>query len=173
MSLVAIGGKWPLVCSSAYIDPAAVIMGEVRVGEEVGVWPGAVIRGDDAPVILERHSMVLENCVIEAPQGCPVVIGRGAIISHGAIIHGATVEQGALVGIGAIVLEGAVVGGGAIVGAAGLVTAKSQVRPKTLALGIPAREVRELSAEDEERLKQEGEALREKVARYKRARSEI
>ena len=167
MNIRAVGERKPSISPSAYVDPMAVIMGQVAVGEGVGIWPGAVIRGDDEAITLEAGSMVLEGCIIEAPQGKPVRIGPRAIISHGAIVHGAEVRAGALVGIGAIVLDGAEIGEEALVGAGAVVAPGTLVPACTLFLGIPAREVRELSEEDLAQMKREQEELAGKLELYR------
>ncbi len=164
MNIRAVGERKPSISPSAYVDPMAVIMGEVAVGEGVGIWPGAVIRGDDEAVTLEAGSMVLEGCIIEAPRGKPVRIGPRAIISHGAVIHGAEV------GIGAIVLDGAEVGEEALVGAGAVVAPGTLVPPHTLVWGIPARNVRELSEEELAQIKREQEELAGKLKLYRNAR---
>lgn len=116
--------------------------------------------------------MVLENCVIEAPEGKPVVIGQGAIVSHGAIIHGGEVGPRVLVGIGAIVLDGATVGEKAIIGAGAVVPPGSEVPPKVMVLGIPGKQVREVSEEELKVLFEEHRTLSRKLGIYRQIRGQ-
>lgn len=162
------GGRRPRVPSSAYIDPMARVMGDVTLGEGVVVLYGSILRGDDDRVVVGDESVVLENSLLEAPRGHPVVVGRRVLVSHGAIIHGAMVGDGALIGIGAIVLDGARVGEEAIVAAGSLVPPGREVPPRTLVMGVPARPVRELGDEDLERVRGELEAVHRKAEWYRR-----
>ena len=167
--IVSLGpGLEPRVPESAYIDPGARVMGAVTLGEEVVVLFGAVIRGDDDTVTIGDRSVVLENTLIEAPKGRPVVIGREVLVSHGAIIHGARIGDGALIGIGAIVLDGAEIGEQAIVAAGAVVTPGKKIPPRTLALGVPAKPVRELTPEEIQRIREELEAVHSKKHLYRR-----
>jgi len=168
--IVSLGpGLEPRVPESAYIDPGARIMGAVTLGEDVVVLFGSVVRGDDDTVTIGDGSAVLENSLIEAPRGHPVVIGRRVLISHGAIVHGAKIGDGALVGIGAIVLDGARVGEQAIVGAGAVVPPGREIPPRTLALGVPAKPVRELTPEELARIEEELDAVHAKKGLYRRS----
>jgi len=168
-NIVEVGGKRPRVPASAYIDPLARVMGDVRLGDDVVVLFGSILRGDDDRVTVGPRTVVLENSLVEAPRGKPVEIGEEVLVSHGAIIHGARVEARALVGIGAIVLDGATVGEEAIVAAGSLVPPGKTVPPRTLAMGVPAKPVRQLTEEDLAAVKRELEAVHRKAAEYRRA----
>ena len=157
----------PSLASSVFVDPAARIMGAVALGDNSSVWAGAVVRGDDAGVTVGPGAAILENCVVEAPGGHPVNIGANCIVSHAAVVHGATVEDDALVGIGAIVLDDAVVGRGSIVGAGAVVAPRTVLPPDTLALGTPARVVRELTQGERESVREEVARLALKAAQYR------
>lgn len=139
------------------------------VSEEAVVFYGSVLRGDEEGVFLGRRAVVLENCVVEAPKGFPVVISDYAMVSHGAIVHGAVVEEAAVVGIGAIVLDGARVGRGAVVAAGSVVPPGRFIPPNTLAMGSPAKPVRQLSQQELEKNRRSVERVVEKACVYKRA----
>ena len=141
-----------LIHPTAYIAPNATIVGAVHVAAEASVWFGCVLRGDNAPIVVGARTNVQDLTVIHADAGQPCTLGEGVTIGHRAVLHGATVKDGALIGIGAIVLNGAVVGREALVGAGALVPEGMAVPPQHLALGIPARVVRELTDEEIERL---------------------
>ena len=126
-NIVPFGEVWPRIAEDAYIDPAARIVGDVEIEAGVGIWPGAVLRGDDGPVVVREGAMVLENCVLEAPGDEPVIIGKDSIVSHAAVVHGATVGERAIVGIGAIVLDKAHIGDDSIIGAGAVVPPGSAI----------------------------------------------
>ena len=133
---------------SAYVAPGAHIIGDVTIGAHSSVWPCAVIRGDVAPIVVGERTNIQDGAILHGATGAPVVVGDGVTIGHAAIVHGCTVLDGALVGMGSIVLNGAIIGEHALVGAGSLVTERHEVRPRTLAFGRPAREVRGLSDEE-------------------------
>jgi carbonic anhydrase/acetyltransferase-like protein (isoleucine patch superfamily) len=166
-NLVAFKGLRPVVADDAFVDPTARIIGNVVIAAGASIWSHAVIRGDDDRVEIGERAAVLENCLVEAPEGRPVVIGAGALISHGAIVHGATVEDGALVGIGAIVLDSASIGRGAIVAAGSVVPPKSQVAPGQLVVGTPARPVREVGEAEAANVRAEIERVAGKAQVYR------
>jgi carbonic anhydrase/acetyltransferase-like protein (isoleucine patch superfamily) len=142
-------GNWPEIADDAFVDISARLIGSVRIEKKASIWPGAVLRADDAEIIIGKKSAVLDLCLLEAPCGHPVIVEAGALISHKACLHGATVRVGALVGIGAIVLDGAIVGEGALIGAGSLVPPGMEVPPGMLMLGQPAKPVRELKTEEQ------------------------
>lgn len=141
-----------LIHPTAYVAPNATIVGEVRIAAEASVWFGCVLRGDNAPITVGARTNVQDLVVIHVDEGEPCTLGEGVTVGHRAVLHGATIEDGALIGIGAIVLNGAVVGRESIVGAGAVVPEGMSIPPRHLALGIPARTVRELAAEEVERL---------------------
>ncbi|MEM2491552.1 MAG: gamma carbonic anhydrase family protein, partial [Candidatus Bathyarchaeia archaeon] len=167
-NLIPFKGKAPRPHESSYVDPAARVIGDVEISEGASVWPGAVIRGDDSQILIGRMAVVLENCIVEAPSGLPVRVGERALISHGAILHGCLIGDGALVGIGAIVLDGAKVGDRAIVAAGALVPPNGIVEDGKLAMGIPAKPVRDVTATEMEAISKEVERLHWKAMEYKR-----
>lgn len=142
-----------LIHEDAFIAENAVVRGQVQMGQGASVWYGAVVRGDTAPVEIGERSNVQDMCVIHADPGFPCRIGNDVTIGHAAVVHGATIGDGALIGIGAIILNGAVVGAGAIVGAGAFVGEGKEIPPGKLAVGSPARAIRELTAENMERVK--------------------
>jgi len=167
MSKVEFEGRRPKVDASVFLAPGSWVIGDVTLREGVNVWTGAVIRGDDDTVVIGARTTVLENCVVEAPTGSPVVVGDDTIISHGAIVHGARVGGRVLIGIGAIVLDGAEVGDGAIVGSGALVPPRAVISPNQLALGVPAKPVREVRDAERAMVAREHERTLAKAERYK------
>lgn len=138
------GGHAPQIDPTAFVDPSARIIGRVNLARGAMVWPGAVLRADDDRIEVGQGSAVLDLCLLEAPQGRPVIVEPGSLVSHQVCLHGARVKSGALVGIGAIVLDGAVIGAGSLVGAGAVVPPRMEVPEGVLVLGQPAKVVREL-----------------------------
>jgi carbonic anhydrase/acetyltransferase-like protein (isoleucine patch superfamily) len=138
--------------STAYIHPAAHVIGDVTLGARASVWPTAVIRGDTAPIVVGDDSNVQDGVVLHVDRGVPCTIGNRVAIGHRAVVHGATVHDDCLIGIGAIVLNRVVVGSGSIVGAGAVCTERMVIPPNSLVVGVPARVIRETTAEERERI---------------------
>lgn len=126
-----------------YIAPNATVVGDVRLGEHVNIWYGAVLRGDNGPIIVGDGTNIQDNAVLHDET----VIGKNCTIGHGAIVHGCTVGDSCLIGMGAIVLSGAVLGEGCIVGAGAVVTGKTQAPAGSVLLGSPAKVVKSATEE--------------------------
>lgn len=129
---------------SIWIAPDATVIGNVTVGRDVGIWFGAVLRGDNELIAIGAGSNLQEHAVVHSDPGFPVTVGQGCTIGHRALLHGCTVGDNSLIGMGAIVLNGAVIGKNSLVGAGALVTEGKQFPDNSLIVGAPARVVREL-----------------------------
>ena len=145
-------GRHPALGSGVYIDPSAVVLGDVVLGDDVSVWPQAVIRGDMHRIRIGARTSVQDGCVLHIthagpynPDGWPLTIGSDVTIGHNATLHGCTLGDSILVGMGATVMDGAVVEDEVVIGAAALVTPGKTLRSGYLYAGSPAREVRALS----------------------------
>lgn len=138
----------PVVPATAYVDPAATLIGRVFLGEHASVWPGAVLRGDINSVTVGDYSNVQDNCVLHVADAWGVVIGKNVVVGHSCVVHGCTINDGCLIGIGAIVLNGAVIGESTILAAGTLVPEGAQLEPRSLYMGVPARLRRPLSEEE-------------------------
>lgn len=146
------GDHAPEVAATAWVHPAATVIGRVSLGAHVSVWPGAVLRGDRDAIVVGDESNVQDGAVLHCDPGLPCRVGKRVTIGHRAVVHGCTVEDGALIGIGAVVLNGAVVGAGSLV-AAGAVVAEGQVIPPgSLVMGVPAKVRGPLSPEQAARV---------------------
>jgi carbonic anhydrase/acetyltransferase-like protein (isoleucine patch superfamily) len=142
-------GVWPRIDPQAWIAPGAVVVGDVEIGRDSSVWYASVVRGDVHAVRIGARSNVQDGCILHVTrERFPCVIGDEVTVGHRAVVHGCRVGDGALVGIGAIVLDGAVVGEGALIGAGAVVTPGARIPERWVALGVPAKPVREL-AQDE------------------------
>jgi phenylacetic acid degradation protein len=144
----SLDGIIPVVDTTAFVHPMAVLIGDVLVGPRCYVGPGASLRADIGRIRVAAGSNIQDNCVVHTFPGKEVVLEADAHIGHGAVLHGCRIRARALVGMNAIVMDDAVVGEEALVGAASFVRAGFVVPPRTLVLGTPARVVRELSAEE-------------------------
>jgi carbonic anhydrase/acetyltransferase-like protein (isoleucine patch superfamily) len=143
-AIYAFRGVWPTIASSAYIAPGAVIIGNVTIGEECVILTGAVLRGDNATIIVERGANIQENATVHVDPDAPARIGEYCVIGHNAIVHGSTIGAGSLVGMHATVLNHAEIGAGSIVGAAALIAEGTIVPPRTMMLGVPAKPRRDV-----------------------------
>jgi phenylacetic acid degradation protein len=140
-------GFRPVVHPSAYVHPQAAVTGNVIIGKDVYVGPGAAIRGDWGAVIIEDGCNVQENCTIHMFPGVTVTLKAGAHIGHGAIIHGATIGRNSLIGMNAVVMDNAEIGDECIVGALAFIKADEKIPARSLVVGNPAKIIRQVSDE--------------------------
>ncbi|MBU3677270.1 MAG: hypothetical protein FGM54_08870 [Chitinophagaceae bacterium] len=157
-------GIRPVVDPSAYVHPQAVVTGDVLIGKDVYIGPGAAIRGDFGKIIIEDGCNVQENCTIHMFPGGTVHLKAGAHIGHGAIIHGASIGKNCLVGMNAVIMDDVQVGDGCIIGALAFVKAKEIIPPRSVVAGNPARVVKAVS-DDMLAWKSEGTAIYQQLAR--------
>lgn len=149
MPVLRFEDREPAVGERVFVAPSAYVVGDVTLGDDVSIWFGAVVRGDVNRVRIGARSNVQDGGVVHVShQTHPTAIGDGVVVGHQAVVHGCTLEDGCLVGIGARVLDGAVIEAGAQVGAGAVVAPGHRVPAGQLALGIPARVVRPLTAEE-------------------------
>ncbi|MFC4525656.1 gamma carbonic anhydrase family protein [Dyella halodurans] len=152
-------GIWPTLHHRVYVDPAATVIGAVELGDDVSIWPGAVLRGDVHFIRIGARSNVQDGAVIHvthdgpySPGGFPTIVGEGVTIGHGAVIHACTIEDYCLIGMHATVLDGATVKKYGFVGAGSLIPPGKVVGERELWVGNPARLVRMLSDKQIEQL---------------------
>jgi len=159
-------GKTPLVPESAFVSEAAYVIGDVVLGENSGVWPGAVIRGDFAPIRIGSNTMIEDNSVVHT--GSPLDIGDNVTLGHGVVMHGRSVGNNTLVGNNATILDDAEVGSFCIVGAGSLVSPGMKIPDGSLVMGVPAEIRGETSARHRRRLEAGPQAYLELMRRYKK-----
>ncbi|MBN1109175.1 MAG: gamma carbonic anhydrase family protein [Methanomassiliicoccales archaeon] len=126
-----------------YVDPAAVIIGDVELADGVSIWPTAVLRGDANYIRVGEGSNVQEGVVLHTGDEYPTVIGKQVTIGHGAVINGAKVGDRCIIGINSTILEGAVIGEECIIGANALVTKDTEIPPRSVVMGLPGKVVRQ------------------------------
>ncbi len=148
-----------------WLAPDATVIGKVELGEDVGIWFGSVLRGDNEPIVVGAGTNIQEGVMIHTDPRYPVTLGENCTIGHHAIIHGCTIGDNSLVGMGATILNGAKIGKNCLVGANALVTEGKEFPDNSLIVGSPAKVMRVLDDEAVEKLKQS--ALRY-VANWKR-----
>ncbi|MBM3521900.1 MAG: gamma carbonic anhydrase family protein [Alphaproteobacteria bacterium] len=148
MAIYALDEHRPSLPSAGrfWVAPAAQVIGRVTLGDEVGVWFGVVIRGDNEPITIGARTNLQEGVMIHVDPGFPVAIGEDCTIGHHAIIHGCTIGSNSLVGMGATILNGARIGAGCLVGAGALVTERKEFPDNSLIVGAPAKAIRTLDA---------------------------
>jgi phenylacetic acid degradation protein len=140
-------GFRPVVHESAFVHPQAAVTGNVVIGRDVYVGPGAAIRGDWGGVVIEDGCNVQEGCTVHMFPGIAVLLEESAHVGHGAIVHGARIGRNALIGMNAVVMDNAVVGAGCIVGALCFVPADMRIPERKVVVGNPARIVKDVSDE--------------------------
>lgn len=140
-------GHIPVVHESSFVHPLAAVTGNVIIGENCYIGPGAAIRGDWGEIILENGVNVQENCTVHMFPGKSIVLKQGAHVGHGAIIHGANLGRNTMVGMNSVIMDGAVIADECIVGAMAFVKAESVFAPRQLIVGNPAKAIKEVSAQ--------------------------
>lgn len=145
--IYSFNGYIPVVHPSSFIHPQAVVTGNVIIGKDVYVGPGAALRGDWGEIIIEDGCNVQENCTIHMFPGVTVHLYESAHIGHGAVIHGATIGRNVLVGMNAVIMDRAKIGDHCIIGALTFVPADMQIQERKVVVGNPAKIIKEVSEE--------------------------
>jgi carbonic anhydrase/acetyltransferase-like protein (isoleucine patch superfamily) len=170
MPLYEIDGLAPTVPDNKryWVAPDAQIVGNVSIGEDVSIWFGSILRGDNDSITLGARSNVQDGCLMHTDPGFPVKIAEGVSIGHGAVLHGCFVDENSLIGMGAIVLNGARIGKNCLVGARALITEGKEFPDGSLIIGSPAKVARPLEEHEIERRRKAADGY---VARYQRYKS--
>lgn len=155
MSLRSFNGVAPRVGEDVLIDPAAVVIGDVEIGNRASIWPGVVIRGDVNSITIGEETNIQDGSVLHVthrsdsnPEGYALRIGKGVTVGHKAVLHGCTIGDLCLIGIGAIIMDGAVIEDRVMVGAGALVPPGKRLESGYLYVGSPARMARALKPEE-------------------------
>ncbi|MFC7063911.1 gamma carbonic anhydrase family protein [Halobacillus seohaensis] len=160
-------GKTPNIHNTAFIANDTVITGDVSIGSDSSVWFKTVIRGDVAPVYIGNEVNIQDLSMLHQSPNIPLIIEDGVTVGHQVTLHSAKIKKNALIGMGSIILDGAEIGEQAFIGAGSLVPPGKSIPPRTLALGRPAKVVRELTEEDYKELDRIRTSYVEKGKAYK------
>jgi len=145
--IMTLRGKTPQVSPEAFVAETAALIGDVTVGRDSSVWFGAVIRGDNEPIVVGEGTSIQDNAVLHTEKGHPLTVGCNVTVGHGAIVHCSSVGDNTLVGMGAVLLDGAVIGKNCIIGAGAVIKENAVVPDGTMMVGVPAKPVRQLPPE--------------------------
>ncbi len=145
MSVYAFNGFIPVIKESSFVHPKASVTGNVIIGENVYIGPGAAIRGDWGQIIIKDGCNVQENCTIHMFPGKTVILEESAHIGHGAIIHGGTIGKNSLIGMNAVIMDDVTIGEESIIGALTFIPANSEIPRRSLVVGNPGKIIKEVS----------------------------
>jgi phenylacetic acid degradation protein len=137
----------PVIHESSFIHPQAAVTGNVIIGKNCYIGPGAAIRGDWGEIILEDGVNVQENCTVHMFPGKSIILKKGAHVGHGAIIHGANLGENCLIGMNSVIMDGAEIGNECIIGALAFVKAETKIPKRSLVVGNPAKIIKQVSDE--------------------------
>ncbi len=159
-------GKNPQIASSAFVSETAYIAGDVEIGENTNIWPGAIIRGDIAKITIGKNTSIEDNCVVHSATG--IIIGDNTIVGHGAVLHCKKIGDNVLIGNNATVLDNAEIGDYCIIAAGSVVAPETKFPAESLAVGVPAKVKGKISQEQKDYITM-GSAFNIKLAqKYKK-----
>lgn len=173
MTIYAFGDLRPVLGPGGWIAPSADVIGDVRLGARSSVWFGAVLRGDNEPILVGEETNIQDGAVCHSDIGIPLHIGARVTIGHQANVHGCVIGDDCLIGMGARILNRAVVGEHCLVGAGALVTEGKRFEPGMLIVGVPARVVRPLSDAELAAIRQSAAGYAAKAAEFASALAAI
>jgi carbonic anhydrase/acetyltransferase-like protein (isoleucine patch superfamily) len=159
-------GLFQRVPDGAFAAENATLTGDVTLAEDVGIWFGCVLRGDDAPLSVGRRSNIQDLTIIHADTGVRNSIGEEVTVGHRCVLHGAVVEDRCLIGMGAVLLGGSRIGAESIVAAGAVVKEGADIPPRSLVVGVPARVVREVTDSEVEMIRASAQGYVDKIAQY-------
>lgn len=158
---------------NVFVAHTATVVGDVVLGNDVGVWFGAVIRGDNERITVGNGTNVQDCCVLHTDPGCPLNIGDNVTIGHKAMLHGCTIGNWALIGINAVVLNNARIGESCLIGANTLITDGKEIPDNSLVVGSPGRVIRKLNDSEIDMLKRFNRSYIDKISRYTSSLKEV
>lgn len=158
--------KMPEIDESVFLAENCVVIGDVKIEKDANIWYGAVIRGDENRIEIGEGANIQDNATVHTNPGLVTRIGSGVTVGHNAIVHGCTVGENSMIGMGACVMNGAVIGKNCIVAAGALVTEKSVIPDGSLCVGVPAKVIKQISAEQAKMVRLNGEMYVELAKLY-------
>ncbi len=166
MAIYEYDGQRPEIDNTAYVHEQATLIGQVKLAAGASIWPQAVLRADNEPILIGTDSNVQDGAVLHTDPGFPLEVGEGVTIGHQAMLHGCSVGENSLIGIQAVVLNGAKIGKNCLVGAGALVTEGKEFPDNSLILGSPAKVVKTLGEDAVAALKANAQSYVGKAADY-------
>jgi carbonic anhydrase/acetyltransferase-like protein (isoleucine patch superfamily) len=161
-------GDRKITCKGDYwIAPNAMVTGSVVLENNASVWFNCVVRADNDVITIGENSQLQDGCVLHVDPGFPITLGRNVSVGHMAMLHGCTVGDGSLIGIKSVILNGAKIGRNCLIGANSLIAEGKEIPEGSLVIGSPGKVVRELSAEEIERINSASDHYVQKFKRYK------
>ncbi len=168
MAIYALGDDVPNIHPEAWVAEEAVVIGKVTLHARASVWPGAVLRADNEPIVIGEGSNVQEGAVLHVDPGFPLTVGKNVTVGHQAMLHGCTIADGALIGIQAVVLDGSTIASGCLVAAGAVVTGGKEFPPGSMIMGAPAKAVRELTPDNARRISVGAEKYADRQAYFRK-----
>jgi carbonic anhydrase/acetyltransferase-like protein (isoleucine patch superfamily) len=157
----------PEIAETAFIHPTAVIIGNVKIEDEVSIWPLVVLRGDVDMIKIGRKSNVQDLCVFHPNKNKPVIIGQGVTVGHGAVVHGSVIGNNCLIAMNSTIIDSEI-GDNCIIGANALVPPNSKIPPQSLVLGVPGKVIRKLTDDEIKTLKESADVYVRLSKEYKK-----
>jgi carbonic anhydrase/acetyltransferase-like protein (isoleucine patch superfamily) len=169
MPVFKLGDRAPLTPDNDdyWIAPTAVLIGDVRLARASSIWFGAILRGDNEPIVIGENSNVQDGAVLHTDPGSPLTLGANVTVGHLAMLHGCEIGDNSLIGIGAIVLNGARIGANCLIGAGALITERKIIPDNSLVMGAPGVVVRTLDANQARALSASAESYVRNWRRYR------
>lgn len=167
MAVYSLGEKTPDLANDTWVADSASVIGNVIMQEGSSVWFGAVVRGDNEPIMIGKRSNVQDGAVLHSDVGSPLHIGEGITIGHQAMVHGCTIGNNTLIGIGATILNGAKIGHNCIIGAHALITEGKVIPDGSMVMGAPGKVVKELTPSQISMLQGSAEIYVQNAKRFK------
>lgn len=167
MTTYSLGGKSPILPPGfCFIADSAEVIGDVEIGEDVGIWFNAVLRGDNERITIGARTNIQDGCVCHTDWGFPLIVGEGCTIGHKAMLHGCVIGENTLVGMSATILNGAKIGKNCLIGAGTLVREGMDIPDNSLVVGVPGKVVRELGADSEQAFRDSAKHYAENARRF-------
>jgi len=173
MPIYQLGDMVPDIHETAWIAPTATIIGNVVIKENASVWFGAVLRGDNEPIIVGPNSNIQDNSVLHTDPGCPLEIGEGVIVGHRVMLHGCVIDDNSLIGIGATVLNKTKIGKNCLIGAHSLVTENKNIPDGSMVFGSPGKVMRNLNESQIAMLRLNADVYVKNAARFEKDLKEL
>ncbi len=160
----------PQVGKNVFIAPGASVYGNVKIGDNCSVWFGVVMRAEKNSIEIDRYTNIQDNSIVHADE-FKVRVGKYVVVGHGSIVHGCEIGDLCMIGMGSIILNGARIGNNCIIGAGSVVTQNTEIPPNSVALGTPARVVKEITDDQREFIKENAIQYHKKAMKYRDALS--